>query len=88
MAQRLEGLEMLVASLVARGESQEAMLSMWEAKFEELAEDVRSVGELTTETATNMAMEVSLLKRAVGGSSEGAVAAKPRTKVPEPKKFF
>ncbi|KAK9168819.1 hypothetical protein Syun_000959 [Stephania yunnanensis] len=34
-----------------------------------------------------MAMEIKLLKRAVGGSSEVAVVVKSRTKVPEPKKF-
>ncbi|KAK9087520.1 hypothetical protein Syun_029914 [Stephania yunnanensis] len=46
------------------------------------------MGELTTETAAEMALVVSLLKRAVHGSSEVAVAVKPRTKVPEPKKFL
>ncbi|KAK9157903.1 hypothetical protein Scep_004477 [Stephania cephalantha] len=87
LEQRLEGLEMLVASLVAREESQEATIAMWETRFEELEADVRSMGEHTTETVEEMAMEVKLLKRAVGGSSEVAVAVKSRTKVPEPKKF-
>ncbi|KAK9117445.1 hypothetical protein Sjap_016392 [Stephania japonica] len=78
---------MLVASLVTRGESQEAPIAMWESRFEELVADVRSVGELTTETNSTMAVEVSLLKRAVAEPRGCFVAAKPRTKVPEPKKF-
>ncbi|KAK9150645.1 hypothetical protein Syun_008954 [Stephania yunnanensis] len=60
MTQRLEGLKMLVASLAARGESQEAEIARWESKFEEFLAEVRFVGELTSETATSMAMELSL----------------------------
>ncbi|KAK9113309.1 hypothetical protein Syun_020106 [Stephania yunnanensis] len=88
-SQCIEALEMLAASLVTRGESQEAMIAMWEERFAELEADVRSVGELTTETNfSSMAVEVNLLRRAVGGSpSEGGVAVRSRTKVPEPKKF-
>ncbi|KAK9125210.1 hypothetical protein Scep_014056 [Stephania cephalantha] len=86
-SQRMEALEMLVTSLMNRVESQEVAIGEWETRFDELAEDVRSVGALTTETASTMAIEVKLLKRAVGGSSEVAGAVKSRTKVPEPKKF-
>ncbi|KAK9166643.1 hypothetical protein Scep_001834 [Stephania cephalantha] len=87
LEQRLEGLEMLVASLVAREESQEATIAMWETRFDELEVDVRSMGEHTTDVVEEIVMEVKLLKRPVGGSSEVVVAVKSRTKVPEPKKF-
>ncbi|KAK9114857.1 hypothetical protein Syun_021654 [Stephania yunnanensis] len=39
-AQHIEGMKMLVAFLVTRGESHDAMIVIWESKFEELVTDV------------------------------------------------